>query len=141
MNELIETSPPCIKMHDLGRDTIEKIGDAARDLEVAGCRVELPNPYVPQEKAIEKPARRKRASYFDTCLRWWARTSAGKIVRGLSVERYDDFGMPERSYICILPNNDPRPKGVHLSGRSASFNDLVAGLPFGQWAEVVYPNR
>lgn len=140
MNELIETSPSCIKTHDLGRDTMKKIGDAERDLAVAGCRVELPNPYVPQEKVTKKAARRKRASHFDTCLRWWARTSSGKIVRGLSVERYDDFGTPNRNYICMLPNNDPRPKGVHLSGQATTFNDLLVGLPFGQWTEVVFPS-
>lgn len=70
--------------------------------------------------------------------RGWARTSNGELVRWLWVERYDATGMPSRSFVRRLRNDDPRPLGRHCSGHAQSTNDLLGTLPIGVWSELVW---
>jgi len=81
--------------------------------------------------------RRKRASYFDNCVRGWARTTSGKRVRTLTVNRYNEYGT-ERTFIFRLPNNDKRPMGVHHRGNPLSFNDFIATFPLREWCEIIW---
>lgn len=68
--------------------------------------------------------------------RGWARTSDGKIVRLLWVNRYDQDGRECRSLVYRLDNNDKRPRGRQYSGHSQSFNDFLGTLPRRQWTEL-----
>ena len=81
---------------------------------------------------------KKKASRHDTCMRWWAKTSCGKIVRGLWVNRFDEEGNETVFNVLILPNNDPRPKGVHLRGPAVTTNDFLATFGVGKWTSIVF---
>lgn len=79
---------------------------------------------------------RKRASHFDTCVRWWGRLN-GRVIRFLQVSRYDKFGNI-REYVRQIASNDPRPRGVHMHGLTESSLKQYATLPQGVWCEMVY---
>lgn len=81
--------------------------------------------------------KRPRASFKDTCLRWWARLD-GRIIRFLQVTRYDDAGN-SREYVYRLAASDPRPRGVQMKGHIDSVNRMYAALPLSTWCELVYP--
>jgi hypothetical protein len=57
----------------------------------------------------------------------------------LWVNRYDDSGNEERTYVYRLRNDDPRPKGRRCNHRQ-EFDDFLGVLPFGCWISLVWEN-
>ena len=80
---------------------------------------------------------RKRTSWLNPCIRWWA-TLNGTVVRFLQVDRYDRYGN-HRCYLRLLPNNDPRPQGIHMKGIHPHTLEQFAAIPRGCWCELTFP--
>ncbi len=93
-------------------------------------------------KPIEIPHKRgRRATFYDVVVRGWV-CRGEKIVRILTWSNYEPcyYGGFQRDFIFRLPDNDPRPRGLHLAGSEFVF-DWYASLPVGQWVEVVSADR
>ena len=90
-----------------------------------------------------KQKRRKRASWFDRCVRCWFRRD-GRIYRFLSWSSYEPcyHGGGPRDFYFRLPSNDPRPRGVHMATKPGPITDALASLPEREWIEfIIEPRR
>ena len=87
----------------------------------------------------KEPRARRRASHFDVVTRGYVRRGRG-VVRFLTWSNYEpcDHGDLPREFIFRLRADDPRPRGIHLTGAEWCF-DWWASLPVGQWAEIAWP--
>jgi hypothetical protein len=82
--------------------------------------------------------RGKRSSWYDPVTRYWFKWN-GKIYRFLNWSNVEPcfYGGEPKEFYMRLPNNDPRPRGVHMSGLSDNLKEFYALFPEKQWIEII----